>query len=218
MRSKEHAHDYRYFPEPDLVPLRVSDEWMAQIKSELVELPADRRARFIHEYGLREYDAQVLTATRELSDYFEAAAKASGDPRAAANWVMGDLAAALNTAGKDVADSPVTPERLGELIALVGKGELTGKLAKDVFAKMLATGEGPRAIMEREGLKAMSDSGELEKIIDEIIERNPKQVEQYRGGKTTVLAFFVGQVMKATRGQANPQTAGEIIASKLSGS
>jgi aspartyl-tRNA(Asn)/glutamyl-tRNA(Gln) amidotransferase subunit B len=216
MRSKEHAHDYRYFPEPDLVPLRISDEWMAQIKSEMVELPADRRARFVHEYGLREYDAQVLTATRELSDYFEAAAKASGDPRAAANWVMGDLAAALNAGGKDIADSPVTPERLGELIALVGQGELTGKLAKDVFARMLETGDPPRVIMEREGLKAMSDSGELEKIIDEIIAKNPKQVEQYRGGKTTVLAFFVGQVMKATRGQANPQTAGEIIASKLS--
>jgi aspartyl-tRNA(Asn)/glutamyl-tRNA(Gln) amidotransferase subunit B len=218
MRSKEHAHDYRYFPEPDLVPLRISDEWMAEIKSEMVELPADRRARFVHEYCLREYDAQVLTATRELSDYFEAAAKASGDPRAAANWVMGDLAAALHAAGKDIADSPVTPERLGELIALVGKGELTGKLAKDVFARMLESGDPPRVIMEREGLKAMSDSGELEKIIDEIIDKNPKQVEQYRGGKTTVLAFFVGQVMKATRGQANPQTAAAIIASKLSGS
>jgi aspartyl-tRNA(Asn)/glutamyl-tRNA(Gln) amidotransferase subunit B len=218
MRSKEHAHDYRYFPEPDLVPLRISDEWMAQIKSEMVELPADRRARFVSEYGLREYDAQVLTATRELSDYFEAAAKASADPRAAANWVMGDLAAALNAAGKDIADSPVTPERLGELIALVGKGELTGKLAKDVFARMLETGDPPGAIMEREGLKAMSDSGELEKIVDEIIAKNPKQVEQYRGGKTTVLAFFVGQVMKATRGQANPQTASAIIASRLSGS
>jgi aspartyl-tRNA(Asn)/glutamyl-tRNA(Gln) amidotransferase subunit B len=218
MRSKEHAHDYRYFPEPDLVPLRVSDEWMAQVRSEMVELPADRRARFVHEYELREYDAQVLTATRELSDYFEAAAKAAGDPRAAANWVMGDLAAALNAAGKDIADSPVTSERLGELIALVGKGELTGKLAKDVFARMLATGDAPRVIMEREGLRAMSDSGELEKIVDEIIAKNPKQVEQYRGGKTTVLAFFVGQVMKATRGQANPQTASAVIASKLSGS
>ena len=215
MRSKEHAHDYRYFPEPDLVPLRISDEWLARIKAEMVELPADRRTRFVQKYGLREYDAQVLTATRELSDYFEAAAKASGDPRAAANWVMGDLAAALNSAGKDIADSPVTPERLGELIALVAKGELTGKLAKDVFAKMLATGDAPRAIIEREGLKAMSDSGELEKVIDEIIARNPKQVEQYRGGKTTVLAFFVGQVMKVTRGQANPQTAGDLLKQRL---
>ena len=207
MRSKEHAHDYRYFPEPDLVPLCVSDEWMARIKSEMAELPADRRARFVQEYGLREYDAQVLTATRELSDYFEAAAKASGDPRAAANWVMGE--------GQNIANSPVTPERLGELIELVGKGELTGKLAKDVFARMLATGDAPRAIMERESLKAMSDSGELERVIDEIIAKNPKQVEQYRGGKTTVLAFFVGQVMKATRGQANPQTAGELLKLKL---
>jgi aspartyl-tRNA(Asn)/glutamyl-tRNA(Gln) amidotransferase subunit B len=217
MRSKEHAHDYRYFPEPDLVPLRVGDEWMARIQAESAELPADRRARFINDYGLREYDAQVLTATRDLSDFFEATAKASGDPRAAANWVMGDLAASLNAAGKDITASPVTPQRLGELIALVGKGELTGKLAKDVFAKMLETGGAPREIMEREGLKAMSDSGELEKIVDEVIARNPKQVEQYRGGKTTVLAFFVGQVMKATRGQANPQTASAIIASKLAG-
>jgi aspartyl-tRNA(Asn)/glutamyl-tRNA(Gln) amidotransferase subunit B len=210
MRSKEHAHDYRYFPEPDLVPLRISDDWMARIKSEMVELPADRRARFVHEYGLREYDAQVLTATRELSDYFETAAKSSGDPRAAANWVMGE--------GQQITTSLVTPERLGELIALVAKGELTGKLAKDVFAKMLVTGDAPGAIMEREGLKAMSDSGELERIIDDVIAKNPKQVEQYRGGKTTVLAFFVGQVMKATRGQANPQTAGEILTARLSGS
>ncbi len=215
MRSKEHAHDYRYFPEPDLVPLRIGDEWMARIQAEMVELPAGRRARFIRDYGLREYDAQVLTATRDLSDFFEAAAKASGDPRAAANWVMGDLAAALKEAGQNIADSPVTPERLGELIALIGKGEVTGKLAKDVFPKMFATGDAPRDIMEREGLKAMSDSGALEKIVDEIVAANPKQVEQYKGGKTTVLAFFVGQAMKATRGQADPQAVGEILKSRM---
>jgi aspartyl-tRNA(Asn)/glutamyl-tRNA(Gln) amidotransferase subunit B len=215
MRSKEHAHDYRYFPEPDLVPLRIGDEWMGRIQADMVELPADRRARFIRDYGLREYDAQVLTATRDLSDFFEQTTKASGDPRAAANWVMGDLAAALKEKGKDIADSPITPERLGELIALIGKGELTGKLAKEVFPKMFATGDTPRDIMEREGLKAMSDSGAVEKIVDEIIANNPKQVEQYRSGKTTVLAFFVGQVMKATRGQANPQAVGEILKNRL---
>jgi aspartyl-tRNA(Asn)/glutamyl-tRNA(Gln) amidotransferase subunit B len=215
MRSKEHAHDYRYFPEPDLVPLRIGDEWMGRIQAGMVELPADRRARFMRDYGIREYDAAVLTANRELSDFFEQTTKASGDSRAAANWIMGDLAAALKEAGKEIADSPVTPERLGELIALTASGELTGKLAKEVFPKMFDTGGAPRDIMEREGLKTMSDSGALEEIIDEIVTKNPKQAEQYRGGKTTVLAFFVGQVMKATRGQADPQAAGEILKNRL---
>ena len=215
MRSKEHAHDYRYFPEPDLVPLRIGDEWMSRIQADLVELPADRRDRFMRDYGLREYDSQVLTSTRELSDFFERTAKASADARAAANWVMGDLAAALKEAGKEITDSPVTPERLGELIALIGEGELNGKLAKGVFPKMFATGDRPRDIMDREGLKAMSDPGPLAKIVEEIVANNPKQAEQYRGGKTTVLAFFVGQVMKATRGQADPQAVGEILKKRL---
>jgi aspartyl-tRNA(Asn)/glutamyl-tRNA(Gln) amidotransferase subunit B len=215
MRSKEEAHDYRYFPEPDLVPLTVSAEWLARVKASMPELPAGRRKRFVEQHGLREYDAQVLTATRELADYYEIVAKACGDARAAANWVTGDLAALLKAAGKEVDESPVSPERLGELISLIASGELTGKLAKEILPRMFETGEAARAIMEREGLKAMSDSGELEKIIEGIIAANPKQVEQYRSGKTSVIQFFVGQTMKATRGQANPAAVSEILKQKL---
>ncbi len=215
MRSKEMAHDYRYFPEPDLVPLEISDDWLAKVKAAMGELPADMRKRFVDEQGLREYDAQVLTATRALADYYEQTAKACGDPKAAANWVTGDLAALLKAAGKEIEDSPVSPQGLGELLGLIASGELTGKLAKEILPKMFSTGDAARAIMEREGLKAMSDTGELEKIIEGIIAANPKQVEQYKGGKTSVIQFFVGQAMKATRGQANPAAVGEILKQKL---
>ena len=179
------------------------------------ELPAARRSRFIESYGLREYDAQVLTLTRAISDYYERVAETSGDPKVAANWVAGDLSGLLKSDGKEIEESPVSAERLGELVGLIAKGELTGKLAKEILPKMYATGDTAKAIMEREGLKAMSDSGEMEKIIDGVIAANPKQVEQYRSGKTTVMTFFVGQVMKATRGQANPATATEILTKKL---
>ncbi len=215
MRTKEHAHDYRYFPEPDLVPLRVSETWLEKIKSDMVELPQDRRDRFIRDHGLREYDAEVLTATRALSDYYEGVVVASGDPRAAANWVMGDLLGALKADGKDIAESPVTAANLGELVALIGKGEISGKLAKEIFPKMFASGESARAIMEREGLKQISDTGTLETIVDAVISANPKQLEQYKSGKTAVLGFFVGQVMKASRGQADPAAVNEILRRKL---
>ena len=215
MRSKEHAHDYRYFPEPDLVPLRVSDHWLHDVKSHLPELPADRRDRFVNEYGLREYDAQVLSLTRATGDYFEIAAKASGDGRTTANWVVGDLMGMLNEAGKDIETSPISAARLGELVALINKGELSGKLAKEILPKMFETGDAPGAIMEREGLKQISDVGALEKIADEVIAANPKQVEQYKGGKTALLGFLVGQVMKASRGQANPAAATEVLKKKL---
>jgi aspartyl-tRNA(Asn)/glutamyl-tRNA(Gln) amidotransferase subunit B len=179
------------------------------------ELPQARRARFIEKYGLREYDAQVLTATREVSDYFETVARIGGDARAAANWVMGDLAGLLKAEGKEIAESPVSAEKLGALVALIAQGKASGKLAKDVFAKMFATGDAPDAIMQREGLAQISDEGALVKVIDEIIAANPKQVEQYRGGKTTVLAFFVGQVMKATRGQADAGAVNRLLKEKL---
>jgi aspartyl-tRNA(Asn)/glutamyl-tRNA(Gln) amidotransferase subunit B len=216
MRSKEHAHDYRYFPEPDLVPLRVGADWLEGVKSRMPELPRQKRARFVEKYGLRESDAQVLTATRAIAEYYEQAAEAAGDPRAAANWVMGDLAGALKAAGKDIEESPVPAARLGELVAMIAKGEISGKLAKEIFTKMVATGDAPRTIMEREGLTQISDTGALEKMIDEVIAANPKQVEQYKGGKTTVLAFLVGQVMKASRGQANPGAVNELLRKKLS--
>ena len=215
MRSKEEAHDYRYFPEPDLLPLRISEEWRNRVRAEMPELPAAKRARFTGEYGLREYDAAVLTSSRELAEYFERVAATAGDPRAAANWVMGDLAAALNAEGKSIAESPVPPERLGELISLIAKGDISGKMAKEIFPKMYASGEPAQAIVEREGLAQISDAGALGRMVDEILAANPKQVEQYRGGKTAVLGFLVGQVMKASRGQANPAAVNELLREKL---
>ena len=215
MRSKEHAHDYRYFPEPDLVPLRVSEHWLHEVRSRLPELPSDRRDRFVSQYGIREYDAQVLTLTRETGDYFEAATRVSGDGRSTANWVIGDLMGLLKSAGKDISTTPVKPEHLGELVSLISKGELSGKLAKEILPKMFGAGESAADIMEREGLKQISDAGALEKIVDEVLTANPKQVEQYRGGKTAVMSFLVGQAMKATRGQANPAAVTEVLKRRL---
>ncbi|HLI85765.1 MAG TPA: Asp-tRNA(Asn)/Glu-tRNA(Gln) amidotransferase subunit GatB [Bryobacteraceae bacterium] len=216
MRSKEHAHDYRYFPEPDLTPLRVSEGWLGEIRSSMPELPSRKRARFVGEYGLREYDAEVLTQSRAVSDYFETVASVSRDPKTAANWVMGDLMGMLKAQGKDLAESPVRAEELGELLKLLVAGELSGKLAKEVFAKMFATGEPAAMIIQREGLKQISDTGALETIIAEVIAANPKQVEQYKGGKATVLNFLVGQAMRATRGQANVAVVTELLKQKLS--
>jgi aspartyl-tRNA(Asn)/glutamyl-tRNA(Gln) amidotransferase subunit B len=210
MRSKEHAHDYRYFPEPDLVPLRVSEAWLERIRNAMPELPADKRRRFVEDYGLREYDAQVLTATRAIGDYFEQAAEVAGDPRGTANWVTGELMAMPDAFDK------ITPQGTGTLVRKINEGEISGKMAKDIFAKMYETGESPETIIEREGLRQISDTGALEKIINEIIAANPKQVEQYKSGKTTVLGYFVGQVMKASKGQANPAAVNELLKAKLS--
>jgi aspartyl-tRNA(Asn)/glutamyl-tRNA(Gln) amidotransferase subunit B len=220
MRSKEDAHDYRYFPEPDLVPLRISDKWLATVRATMPELPAVKRKRFIEQYGLSEYDADVLTQSRPIGEYYDEVVAVSKDPKIAANWVMGDLAALLKTTGKSIDksidESPVSAKSLGDLLNLIASGELSGKLAKDVLEKMFQTGDSAAAIMEREGLRQISDTGALEKIIDEVIAANPKQVEQFRGGKTTVIGFLVGQVMKASRGQANPAAVNELLNSKLS--
>ena len=215
MRSKEEAHDYRYFPEPDLVPLRIGAEWLASIQAAMPELPARKRARFLEEYGLSEYDADVLTASRATAEYFETVAHVSGNPKMAANWVMGELMAMLKAEGREVGESPVSAEHLGELVKLIGGNQLSGKLAKEIFPKMFSSGEAPGAILEREGLKQISDSGALEKVIAEVIAANPKQVEQYRGGKSTVINFLVGQAMKATRGQANVALVTELLKQKL---
>ncbi len=217
MRSKEEAHDYRYFPEPDLVPLTVSEAWLGEIRAGMPELPAAKRQRFIEEYGIREYDAGVLTGTRPLSEYFDEVARNSDDPKMAANWVMGDLLGALKADGKEIAESPVSAAQLAELLNLVSKGELSGKLAKEIFPKMLAGGESARTIMEREGLKQITDTSALEKMVEDAIAGNPKQVEQYRGGKKAVIGYLVGQVMKASRGQANPQAVQKLLAERLDG-
>jgi aspartyl-tRNA(Asn)/glutamyl-tRNA(Gln) amidotransferase subunit B len=215
MRSKEDAHDYRYFPEPDLLPLNISAEWLERVRATMPELPASRRARFVSEYGLREYDAQVLTAERATSEYFEQVVAASGDARAAANWVMGDLAALLKSADKSIAESPVSAEHLGSLIRLINDGKISGKIAKDLLPKMAETGESPEVLVEREGLAQIRDEGALVKIIEEVIAANPKQLEQYRSGKTTVIGFFVGQVMKASRGQADPAAVQRLLKERL---
>ena len=213
MRSKEQAHDYRYFPEPDLIPLRVSEAWLERVMAEMPELPADRRLRFVQEYGIREYDANVLTLTRPMADYYEAAAKSSQDAKGVANWVTGELSGALK--GRAITESPVSAQQVGELVSLIASGEISGKLAKEIFARMFETGEGARVIMEREGLKQISDTGALGKIIDDVIAANPKQVEQYKAGKTAVAGFLVGQAMKASKGQANPATVNELLREKL---
>jgi aspartyl-tRNA(Asn)/glutamyl-tRNA(Gln) amidotransferase subunit B len=209
MRSKEHAHDYRYFPEPDLVPLRVSEAWLGRIRKDVPELPADKRRRFVESYGLREYDAQVLTATREISEYFERAAEAAGDPVRTANWITGELMGLPDGFDK------ITPQATGTLVRKIQAGEISGKMAKDIFAKMYETGESPDAIIDREGLRQISDTGALEKIVDDVIAASPKQVEQYKSGKTTVIGYFVGQVMKASKGQANPAAVNELLKTKL---
>jgi aspartyl-tRNA(Asn)/glutamyl-tRNA(Gln) amidotransferase subunit B len=215
MRSKEDANDYRYFPEPDLVPLRIGEKWVKEARASMPELPAHKRARFIAELGLREYDAEVLTQTRAASEYYETAAEVSGDAKTAANWVMGDLMGMLKADGREIGDSPVSARHLGELVKLIAAGELSGKMAKEIFPKMFSTGDAPQAIIDREGLKQISDTGALEKIIADVIARNPKQVEQYKGGKTAVMNFLVGQAMKATRGQANVAVVTELFKQKL---
>jgi aspartyl-tRNA(Asn)/glutamyl-tRNA(Gln) amidotransferase subunit B len=215
MRSKEHAHDYRYFPEPDLVPLNVGQAWLAEIAATVPELPARKRARFIHEHGLSDYDAEVLTATRAVAEYYETVAAACGEPKSAANWVMGDLMGLLKAEGKEISESPVSARHLGELVGLISKGEISGKMAKEIFAKMFASGDAPAAIIEREGLKQIGDAGALEKIAADVIASNPKQVEQYKSGKSTVLNYLVGQAMKASRGQANVAVVTELLKQKL---
>lgn len=215
MRSKESAHDYRYFPEPDLVPLRISEEWRERVRAAMPELPVKKRERFIADYKLTEYDANWLTAGRAVSEYFEAAARKSGDPKAAANWVMGELAAALKTAGKQITESPVSAGNLGELIDLIRRGEINIKLAKEIFAKMFATGEQPSAIMKREGLQQISDAGTLHAIVLGTMAGFPDQVGQYRSGKTGALNYLVGKAMQRSKGQADPVKIKQLLEQEL---
>jgi aspartyl-tRNA(Asn)/glutamyl-tRNA(Gln) amidotransferase subunit B len=215
MRSKEQAHDYRYFPEPDLVPLRISEEWRERVRAAMPELPAQKRARFVEQFGLREYDAQVLTAARDVSEYFEKAAAVSGDPRTAANWVMGDLAAALKASGKDISESPVTAENLGDLIKLKERGDITGKQAKEIFAKMFATGDAPSAIIKREGFEQVIDQGALDDIVIGVLTSFPDQVGQYKSGKTGAVNFLVGKAMQRSKGQADPVKIKEMLEERL---
>ena len=215
MRSKEEAHDYRYFPEPDLLPLTLDPVWLAQVQKELPELPGAKMHRFMQEYGLPVDDALLLTATQASADYFEECAKASANPRASANWVMGDLAYALKNADKDIRDCPIPPLNLAALIRAVDSGEISGKIAKTVFEEMCRTFEEPSAVIKRLGLAQVSDEASLGTLIDKVIASNPKQLAEFRSGKIKVLGFFVGLVMKETKGQANPQVVNDLLQKKL---
>ncbi|HHH47002.1 MAG TPA: Asp-tRNA(Asn)/Glu-tRNA(Gln) amidotransferase subunit GatB [Thiotrichales bacterium] len=216
MRTKEEANDYRYFPDPDLLPVELDEAFIEEVRSTLPELPDDKRQRFIEEYGLPAYDAGVLTATREMADFYEAVARVCGEPKLAANWVMGDFSAMLNKENIEVNDAPVTAEALGQLLNRIRDNTISGKIAKDVFEAMWA-GEGSAdEIIETRGLRQITDTAAIEAMIREVIAANPKQVEQYRAGKEKLLGFFVGQVMKASKGKANPAEVNKLLKKLLS--
>jgi aspartyl-tRNA(Asn)/glutamyl-tRNA(Gln) amidotransferase subunit B len=217
MRSKEKAHDYRYFPEPDLLPVHVSAAWRDTVKSGLPELPEAKRVRFVGNYGITAYDAEVLTGSQDLADYFEAAAKAGAPGKAAANWMQTELLRRLNDSGKEISASPVSAAGLAELIQLVETGKITGAVGKKVFAKMFETGRGAAEIVQAEDLGAQVSNDSIEQIAREIIEKNPDNVAKFKSGNEGVFKFFVGQVIKTTRGQANPQAVNEILRKLLAG-
>ncbi|NQU10803.1 Asp-tRNA(Asn)/Glu-tRNA(Gln) amidotransferase GatCAB subunit B, partial [bacterium] len=215
MRTKEYAHDYRYFPEPDLMPFEVTDELLADIRRQVVELPEARRQRLVREFGLPEYDAGVLVADRAVADFFEAAARASRNPKAVSNWVMTELLAKLAETRRPLAECPVQPPQLAALVGLVEQGQISGKIAKEVFAAMFASGADPAVIVQQQGLAQVSDAGELEALVDQVMAAQPKSVADYRAGNTAAINFLKGQVMRLTKGQANPQLVGEILERKL---
>jgi len=222
MRSKEEAHDYRYFPDPDLLPLVLPESLVAEIKASLPELPDEKKARFIDHYGLRPYDAAVLVAEQEKAAFFEevvgtADGKPKRDPKMCANYVTGDLFAALNKAGKEITESPISAEQLGGLIDLIADDTISGRIAKQVFEDMLESGKDAAIIVEEKGLKQVTDTGAIDAEIDKVITANQDKVEQYKGGKDKLFGFFVGQVMKATGGKANPAMVNEMLRKKLDG-
>jgi aspartyl-tRNA(Asn)/glutamyl-tRNA(Gln) amidotransferase subunit B len=222
MRSKEEAHDYRYFPDPDLLPLEFDDAYIEAIRVSLPELPDDKKDRFVREYGLSLYDASVLTAERPRADFYEAAVNGEGgtgrrDPKLAANWLITELLGALNKGGQDIDASPVSAAQLGGLIDLISDDTISGRIAKDVFAEMYETGRDAAAIVEEKGLRQVTDTGAIEGLIDEVLAKNPDKVAEYKGGKEKLFGFFVGQVMKASQGKANPAMVNEVLKEKLSG-
>ena len=215
MRSKEYAHDYRYFPEPDLLPLIITEEWKEEARRALPELPEARQQRFMEQYGLTDYEAAQLTSSRASADYFEELVKTSGAPKLSANLVLGDLSYHLKTAKLDISQSPITAAASGEVVELVAKGKISGTMAKTYLADMFSSGKPLKVIMEEKGQEQINDPEKIAAVAREIMAANPKQVEQYRKGKTATCGWFVGQVMKATRGQANPQLVQEILKKEL---
>jgi aspartyl-tRNA(Asn)/glutamyl-tRNA(Gln) amidotransferase subunit B len=215
MRSKEEAHDYRYFPDPDLLPLVIDTEWIQSIKKNLPELPDQKKKRFMEEFKLPSYDAGLLTSDRELADYFEACVRRFPQPKRVSNWVMGSLLGLLNAQDKAIAESPVSPENLAHLLALIEEGVISGKIAKTVFDDMARTGKQAKQIVEEKGLVQITDTDAIDNVVANVISNNPNEVEAYQNGRTKLLGFFVGQVMRETRGKANPKLVNEILRKKL---
>ena len=215
MRGKEEAHDYRYFPDPDLLPLVIDADWIEDIRKNLPELPDQKKSRFVEQFELPAYDAGLLTSDRDLADYFEACVSRFPQPKQVSNWIMGSLLGLLNARDTSIAESPVTPENLAQLLALIDKGVISGKIAKAVFDDMASTGKPARQIVDEQGLVQITDTGAIDEVVDRIISDNPKEVEAYRNGKTKLMGFFVGQVMRETKGKANPGMVNEILRKKL---
>ncbi len=216
MRSKEEAHDYRYFPDPDLVPITVEQSWIDEIRSSLPELPEAKSRRFVSDLGLPEYDADLLSSERETAEWFENAVKAGGQPKAAANWMMGELMKLLNEENRAIDDCPIKPSQLADMLQLIDKGTISGKIAKTVFDEMYKTGKDAAEIVKEKGLVQISDSSEIEKIVDEILAKSPKEIERFKAGDEKLIGFFVGQAMKASKGKANPQMLNELLKKRLS--
>lgn len=216
MRSKEEAHDYRYFPDPDLVPMTVEQKWVDEIRASLPELPDAKRHRFVSDYGLPDYDAELLTSERATAEWFEEAVRAGSQAKAVSNWIMGDLMKLLNEENKSIDACPIRPAQLAGMLQLIDKAVISGKIAKTVFEEMYKTGKDAETIVKEKGLVQISDSSEIEKVVDEIIARSPREAERFKAGDEKLLGFFVGQAMKATKGKANPQILNDLLKKKLS--
>jgi aspartyl-tRNA(Asn)/glutamyl-tRNA(Gln) amidotransferase subunit B len=217
MRGKEEAHDYRYFPDPDLVSVFISDEWKARVKATIPELPEARKARYAAEYDLPSYDADVITSSIALADFFEESLKYTKDAKVVSNWIMGDLLAHLNASNLELSDVKVTGQGLGEMIGLIEKGTISNKIAKTVFKEMIESGKAPQVIVEEKGLVQISDEGAIKAIVDKVVDANPQSVEDFRAGKDKAIGFLVGQVMKESRGKANPALVNQLLADRLKG-
>ncbi|TRZ36132.1 Asp-tRNA(Asn)/Glu-tRNA(Gln) amidotransferase subunit GatB [Niallia circulans] len=215
MRVKEGSDDYRYFPEPDLMDLYIDEDWKARIRAEIPELPDARKKRYIEELGLPEYDANVLTVTKEMADFFEATVNAKADPKLASNWVMGDLSATLNAEGKELTEVALTPEGLASMIKLIENGTISSKIAKQVFKELIENGGDAEKIVKEKGLVQISDEGALLKIISEVLDNNPQSIDDFKNGKQKAVGFLVGQIMKATKGQANPQMVNKLLVEEI---
>jgi len=217
MRGKEEAHDYRYFPDPDLVPLKIDENWVEEIRKSLPELPSEKRERFIREYQIPEYDAEILTSTKAMANYYEECIRLFPEPKTVSNWMMGELLRELKRDEREIDQCPVTPQHLTEMLKMIKEGTISGKIAKDVFEEMYRTGDHPAKIVKEKGWTQIFDRGEIERAIQRVIETNPKLVEDYQKGKEKLFGFFVGEVMKETKGKANPKLLNELLKKKLKG-